>query len=195
MRSNDSHVDGERLRLHLLVLRCQAGDERAFAQLFDEFQAKTLGFLRGIVGDQDAAEDVQQEVWLSVYRNLSALANPEAFRTWLFRVTRHAALGWLRRMKRERELVVDTPVEELDVELLEGDGGTESFDAERLAEALGGLSPPHREVMLFRYTDELSYDEIAVVVGCTIGTVRSRLHYAKKSLEDALNARNIGESR
>ncbi|MEP6574093.1 MAG: sigma factor, partial [Gemmatimonadota bacterium] len=88
----------EDLRLYLLVLRCQAGDEQAFARLFAWFGPRTLVLLRGMVNDE--AEDVQQEVWLSVYRQLSTLSNPRAFRTWLFRTTRHRAIDCLRRQRR-----------------------------------------------------------------------------------------------
>ena len=89
----------ERLRLHLLVLRCQAGDEQAFTSLFNRFSSRTLAYLRGLVGDD--ADDVQQDVWLAVYRNLRTVANPGAFRTWLFQTTRHRALDLLRKRRRE----------------------------------------------------------------------------------------------
>jgi len=67
------------LRLCLLVLRCQAGDEQAFAQLFERSGPRTLAHLQGLIGRD--AEDVQQDVWLTVYRSLSTLAHPGAFRT------------------------------------------------------------------------------------------------------------------
>ena len=97
------------LALRLLVLRCQAGDDAAFANLMSAFEGRTLGYLRGIVGDD--AEDAQQEVWLAVYRHLRDLADPGAFRTWLFRTTRHRAIDFLRRRKREHELIDDVPVD------------------------------------------------------------------------------------
>src|SRR5204862_6005351 len=105
-------TDAEALRLHVLVMRCQAGDERAFRQLFDSFAPGTLGYLRGLVGD--AAEDVHQELWLSVYRGIASLANPRAIQTWLFRATRHRAIDYLRKVKRESELIVDVPMDSID---------------------------------------------------------------------------------
>jgi len=99
----------ENVRLHLLVLRCQAGDEQAFARLFDWFGQRTLAHLRSLIGDD--AEDVQQEVWLAVYRGISTLGNPAAFRTWLFRTTRrHRAIDFLRKRKREQELIEEATV-------------------------------------------------------------------------------------
>ena len=173
------------LRLHLTVLRCQSGDERAFATLMEQFGAKTLAYLSGIIGDD--AEDVQQEIWLSVYRRIRELANPSAFRTWLFRITRHRAIDALRRRTRERELLLDA-AEEI-VAVTETDAAPESFggiDAATLEAALARIPPPQREVLLLRYRDDLSYEEIAVVVGCPIGTVRTRLHHAKRKLNEQL---------
>ena len=92
----------EGLQLQLLVLRCQAGDEEAFAGLMRRFGHRTLAHLRALLGDD--ADDVQQEVWLTVYRDLRTLHNPRAFRTWLFRTTRHRAIDFRRARKREREL-------------------------------------------------------------------------------------------
>src|SRR3954462_3018134 len=101
------------LRLHLLVLRCQAGDEAAFAKLFGEFGDRTLRYLRGLLGD--AADDVQQEVWLVVYLGLSGLTNPRAFRTWLFQTTRHRAIDHLRKAKRENELMADAAPADVEI--------------------------------------------------------------------------------
>ena len=98
-------VEAETLSMHLLVLRCQAGDAQAFRRVMEQFSDKTLGYLRGLVGDD--AEDVHQDVWLLVYRSIGGLANPAAFRTWLFQTTRHRALDFLRRRKRYRELLDD----------------------------------------------------------------------------------------
>lgn len=171
------------LRLHLMVLRCQAGDEDAFVQLLDWFAERTLTYLEGLVGPD--AEDVHQEVWLSVYRGIRTLHNPRGFRTWLFRTTRHHAIDCLRRRKREQRLL-----ELAAVEVNESNAGTEEreivWDGTFLDAAMSELSPAHREVVLLRYRDDLSYADIAMVVGCPIGTVRTRLHHAKRKLYQLL---------
>lgn len=174
--------DADRLRLHLVVLRCQAGDESAFTRLFEEFGPATLAYARGLVGDD--ADDVHQESWLAVYRGIRQLHDPAAFRVWLFRTVRHRALNWLRRFRRERELLDDVPLEEVP-----GEGATDDrlrFDGPLVADAIAGLPPPQREALLLRYRDDLTYQQIAVVVGCPIGTVRARLHYAKRRLQQLL---------
>jgi RNA polymerase sigma-70 factor (ECF subfamily) len=169
------------LRLYLTVLRCQAGDERAFAELVDRFGARTLAYLRGLLGDD--GEDVQQEVWLAVYRGLRSLVDPRAFRTWLFRTTRHRAIDWLRARRRERELLDelagDAPRDEAPPA---DDDDAPTLDDADLARAMAALAPIHREVLLLRHRDDLSYAEIALVVGVSLGTVRSRLHHARLRL-------------
>ena len=187
--SEPKQVQRDTVSLHLVVLRCQAGDERAFAQLLATFGERTLRYLRGIVGDD--AEDVQQEVWLTVYRSISGLSNPGAFRTWLFQTTRHRALDYLRRRKRERELLEDVASEIVAADVTEDSTPLDSIDESSLDQVLMAIPPPQREVLLLRYRDDLSYTEIAVVVGCPLGTVRTRLHHAKRRLEELLTRGDI----
>jgi len=177
----DSPSDGrDALRLHLLVLRCQAGDERAFARLMDHFADKTLRYLGGLIGD--GAEDVNQEVWLTVYRRIATLTDPRRFRTWLYRTTRHRAIDHLRTQRRERDLFEDADaVDNLPAADVALDPASE---VPALEDLLHDLAPIHREVLLLRYRDELSYAEIALVAGCSVGTVRSRLHYATRQLRN-----------
>jgi len=173
---------GDELRLHLLVLRCQAGDEQAFARLMEGYGRRTLGYLTGLVGDD--AEDVQQEVWLSVYRGIRNLSNPGAFRTWLYSTTRHRAIDFLRRRKREREILAEDTGDAEYAEYAEEAEGAENLEA--LDAILAQLPTVQREAMLLRYRDEMSYAEIAVVVGCAAGTVRSRLHHAKRRVQELI---------
>ena len=112
--TDDRHRAGQRadtLRLEFTVLRCQAGDERAFAALFDQFSEKTLRYLRGLLGED--ADDAQQEVWLAVFKGIATLANPAAFRTWLFQTARHRAIDVLRSRRRERERFDDFALDDI----------------------------------------------------------------------------------
>lgn len=175
------------LRLHLMVLRSQAGDEQAFAQLFASFGERTLRHLRALVGEE--AEDAQQELWLAVYRGLGGLSDPGAFRTWLFQTTRHRAFDLLRRRKREQRLLELAASERtIDGEATD-DGLVPRPDVLELLETVEALSPIHREVLLLRYQNDLSYAEIALVAGCSIGTVKSRLHQAKARLRGTITRR------
>lgn len=178
-------VARDALRLKLLVLRCQTGDEAAFAALYREFAPRTLAYARGIVGDE--ADDVQQDTWLAVYRGLRSLHDPGAFLVWLLRTTRHRAFNHLRRYRRERELADDVPLDALPADEAEPPSSAfESIDAAAIDAAMAEMPPPQREVLLLRFRDDLSYAQIAQVTGVPIGTVRARLHYAKKRLHALL---------
>lgn len=176
-------TSGETIQVHLLVLRCQVGDERAFSTLYDLFNKKTRAYLQGMLGDD--ASDVQQDLWLSVYRGIRGIGNPHAFRSWLFRSTRRKAIDFLRSAKREREWLDDISIDELDAST-EDDSNYEDIDISSLDAAMAAIPPPQREVLLLRYRDELSYNEIALVLECPIGTVRARLHYAKRRIQKLL---------
>ena len=173
---------GDELRLHLLVLRCQAGDDRAFAELHSRFAGPSLRYLKGLV-DEDA-EDVHQDLWLTIYRRIRGLSNPRAFRTWLFQATRHRAIDALRRRKRERDLLQDVSLEAMADDAPEEPEQHPALDDPGLAGVIRELAPAQREVLLLRFQDDMSYAEIALVIGCSIGTVKSRLHHAKRRLSE-----------
>jgi RNA polymerase sigma-70 factor (ECF subfamily) len=147
------------------------------------FADKTLRYLRGLLGDD--ADDVQQDLWLTVYRELGGLANPGAFRTWLFRTTRHRAIDFLRKRRRERELFDDVDLETVDG-TMDDDASESWIDAATVGAALTSIPSLQREVLLLKYRHEMSYHEIALVVGCPIGTVRTRLFHAKRRLHELL---------
>lgn len=169
-------------QLALLVLRCQSGDEAAFAQLYQAFGPRTLGYLRGLVPGE--AEDLHQEVWVTIYRQLSGLADPRVFRTWLYRITRHKAIDRLRQLRRERSLFAEA---EAGVGVAGPEVAGEVDEKMMLDGRLERLSPAHREVVLLRFRDGLSYVEIAAVIGCAVGTVRSRLFTARQRLLEFLS--------
>jgi RNA polymerase sigma-70 factor (ECF subfamily) len=173
----------EQLYLRVLVLRAQAGDEAAFAELAGRYEGRLRYYLRKMLGNAHTAEDALQDVWLDVWRGLSRLAEPAAFTAWMYRIARDRACRVLRRLPRDR------PLDEADVP---DEATEESFsvaDAEAIHRALDELAPEHREVLVLRFLEEMSYEDIARVAGCQLGTVRSRLHYAKRALRRALEAR------
>jgi RNA polymerase sigma-70 factor (ECF subfamily) len=171
----------DRLYDGLLVVRCQAGDRAAFAELVARYQPRLLYFLRKMLGGSAAADDLHQEVWLEVFRGLARLNDPYAFAAWVYRVARRRALRELRKVRPPPRPLdgVDPPAR--------GDGDDfTADDARAVHAALDRLAAEHREVLLLRYVEGLSYDDIARVVGLPLGTVRSRIHYAKRALRGAL---------
>ena len=179
------------LRLRFLVLRSQAGDEDAFADLYGSFAERTYRYLTSVVGG--LAEDVNQELWLGIYRGLGALADPPAFEAWLFRAARFRAIDHLRRLRLEREFLRSQESSVVgDESLLDVD--VESLDAGDLERSLASLNPIHREVIVLRFWEDLRYDEIALIVGCSIGTIRSRLHHAMRHLRQLMTSSQIPSS-
>jgi RNA polymerase sigma-70 factor, ECF subfamily len=171
----------ERVYRSVLVVRCQAGDRAAFEELVALHQPRLRYFLARMIGDDHAADDLLQEVWFDVYRGVARLADPGAFATWLYQIARRRALGALRKRRQ--------PLASLDGIDLAEDEEEDDFsaeDAERVHAALGQLAAEHREVLLLRFIEEMTYEDIARVTGCQLGTVRSRIHYAKRALRRAM---------
>jgi RNA polymerase sigma-70 factor (ECF subfamily) len=165
----------------LLAVRAQAGDEAAFVELVERYSPRLRYFLRKVVGRPDV-EDQLQEVWLDVFRHLPRLADPQALRAWLYRIARDRAFGRLRKTRREESL---DEAEMIDPAAANGEPFTPE-DAARIHAALDRLPEDQREILVLRFLEEMSYEEIARVVGCQLGTVRSRLHYGKQALRRLL---------
>jgi RNA polymerase sigma-70 factor (ECF subfamily) len=172
----------DRLYERVLVLRCQAGDEAAFAELVGRYGRRLHYYLGKLLRDAGGAEDVLQEVWLAVYRGVPQLADPGAFAAWLYRVARDRAF---RELRRRRVRLRPLPEDELPAD--DADDPFTAADAEWVHAALDRLGPEHREVLLLRFMEEMSYEDIARVTGCPLGTVRSRLHHAKRALRGAID--------
>lgn len=170
----------------VLVLRCQAGDERAFRELVERYHHGLRCYVCQVVDDADDADDVLQNIWFAVFRNLRTLRSPRAFPVWLFRVARNEALRTIRVRPRPVELREEPPIPAGFVAA--GDDRHEDFLALRVGLRL--LRPAHREVLMLRFVEGMNYEQIGTVMGCSIGTVRSRLHYAKEALRRAIRDQN-----
>lgn len=176
----------EQIREQVDVIRAQLGDDHAFIRLAERYHARVLHYVRRIVGDRGTADDVAQETWVAAYRGLRRLNEPERLKAWLFGIARNTALNALRREDRSRldyvedEVLEAVPDEEDDALDLRAE------QPAQVQRAPDEISPAHAEVLILRYVEALSYEEIAQIVGCKVGTVRSRLHYAKRALREAM---------
>ncbi|HEV3163099.1 MAG TPA: sigma-70 family RNA polymerase sigma factor [Isosphaeraceae bacterium] len=168
-----------------LVTRCQVGDRQAFEALFLRYN-RPLGYYLRRMLNRDEVGDVQQEVWLTVIRGIARLRRPEAFVVWFYQVARSKALNRL--VARRESLSLDgedLPTDEME----DSEDRFSASDSARIHEAIATLNPAHRDVLLLRFMEDLSYEQIAAVVQCSTGTVRSRLHYAKRALLQELEKR------
>lgn len=169
----------------VLLLRCQAGDPAAFAELVGRRQGRLAGYLRALLGSEAAAADALQDVWPAAWRGLPRLRLAEALVPWLLRVARDRAFRELRRRG------LPTVVADESLAAPEADGFTDD-DADAVRAAVGRLPPAQRDVLLLRYVEGLNYDAIAAVTGVPVGTVRSRLFHAKRAAREILESGEDG---
>ncbi|MDP9172571.1 MAG: sigma-70 family RNA polymerase sigma factor [Planctomycetota bacterium] len=165
----------DRLNRRLLVIRCQVGDAAAFEELVGFFQPRLRGFLFKMVRGRQSVNDLAQDVWMDVFRDLGTLSNPEAFVPWFYRIARNRAFRALRRRPIMTEPIEPDALADETIDFTAEEAGA-------VHAALDELIPEHREVLLLRFMEEMSYEEIAGVVGCAVGTVRSRIHNGKVAL-------------
>lgn len=168
--------DNRRMADTVLVLRCQMGDERAFERLVAQYGDKIRYFVRRLIGHESDEDDILPSTWLAVWTQLPKLRNPEAFRTWLYRIARNIALQRVRRRTAEVPMEDGLPAQAREEETFS------PVESAAVHAALDGISPAHREVLALRFLEGLPYEEIAAVIGCSVGTVRSRIYYGKRSL-------------
>lgn len=170
--------------LESIVHRCKTGERAAFEELFEIYQPRLKYYIRR-VGDCAHAEDTLQDVWVTVIKKIKKLKDARCFNVWLYRIARNKVYDRFRKKDR----FVSLPEEELAVS-----GGDEPVfdaeDAERLHHALNELKPYHREVLTLCFIERMDYQSIADVVNCNIGTVRSRIYYAKQYLRKEMDKQN-----
>jgi RNA polymerase sigma-70 factor (ECF subfamily) len=172
----------DRVGFEWLALRCQTGDPEAFADLIAVMERPLLYYATSLTGNQDAALDVLQDVWLKVVRGIRRLKDPGSLKPWLYAITHGVAVDRVRRdYKRDK-----AEQAELDESLGIEEPFFEEEDATAIHDALSRLSVKHREVLVLHFLQDLSILEIANVAGCSEGTVKSRLHYAKRQMKQIL---------
>ena len=173
-------------RLEKIVRRCQDGERAAFEELFELYQPRLKYYLRRLDSGDANINDTLQDIWLTVFKKIHKLKDVRSFAVWLYRIARNKVYDGFRRKDRLLRLPED---DELPVS-----GSAEPvFDAndtEKLHMALNELKPHHREVLTLCFIEQMSYQSIAYVVGCSIGTVRSRIFYAKQSLREEMESQN-----
>ena len=171
-----------------LIRRAGQGDQEAFRQLVETYQAPAYRLaLRMCGGDAALAEDAAQEAFLAAWRGLPRFRGDSRFSTWLYRLTTNAAIDWLRREKRHRGMDDVTELELPDDGPGPQDQAEQAETQQTVRRALGQLSEEHRQVLLLRYMQEMDYGEIAVALGISEGTVKSRINRAKARLKELLS--------
>lgn len=180
---------------HRLVVKAQKGDLQAFEALVQMYQLKIYNLALHLSGNPSDAQDVAQEAFIRAYRSLGSFRNESDFGTWLHRITVNC---WHNHRKKNQKVVtfsIDEPVESdhgavmkeiaaADADPLEA--AEERELREEIYTALKNLSPDHRTALVLRELQGYTYEEIAGILNCSLGTVKSRINRARANMRDLL---------
>jgi len=172
-----------------LVARVQAGDLKAFEVLYHRYKGPIYRTALAITRQHEAAEEILQECFLRAYENIGKVDNRAPFPAWLHRIAVNLGYNWL--AKRRFTLM---PLDEMVGQLMSGPGVSPERAMERgelqqiIQEAIDSLEFKHRVVIILFYLQGFSLSDIAYILDCPVGTVKSRLHYAREKLRRTLEA-------
>lgn len=178
-----------------VVKQVQAGDVAAFDQLIIKYRERVFGVVYNLTANREDASDLTQDAFIKAFQSINRFQGTCSFFTWLYRIAVNTTLSHLRKNRLRSFFSLESLQEEkVNTQILEQLTDKKGADRdtylqelkEKLNEALQKLSIPHRTVITLFEIDGLSHAEIAEVMGCSEGTVRSRLHYAKQFLQGEL---------
>lgn len=179
----------------VLVVRVQSGDKQAFNLLVLKYQRKLMRLVSRLVRDQAEAEDVVQETFIRAYRSLPQFRGESAFYTWLYRIGINMAKNYLMTQGRRTPTPIDATSDEAETfdeasQLRDINTPESMFASKQIAEAVNlavdALSEELSTAITLREIEGLSYEEIAEVMECPIGTVRSRIFRAREAIAEKL---------
>src|SRR5580765_2643963 len=168
-----------------------AGEERAFTELVERYQTRLLNFVNRTIGDRERAEDLVQEVFIRVFRHLHRFDQTKKFSTWIYTIASNLAKNELRNRSRNPLVLFQTikknweadhrPLQFEDTTARPDDLYRQRFLKDAVDQCVQRLPEHHREVFVLRELEGKSYQEIAEITGCNLGTVKSRLNRARNS--------------
>jgi RNA polymerase sigma-70 factor (ECF subfamily) len=180
-----------------LVKRCQAGETEAFDELVTRYRTRIFAMIYNMVHNEQDAWDLAQDSFVKAWKSINRFRGRSSFYTWIYRIVMNVTIDWLRKKQ-----VKGAGVEFDDaIQLLEVNPASKTLPKAdplpyermertevraRIDNAITQLSPEHRAVILMKETEGMQYHEIAEALGCSIGTVMSRLFYARKKLQNLL---------
>ena len=178
-----------------LVERCQAGELEAYEALVRRYRQRVYSLAYGMLRNEQDATDLSQETFVQAWQANLGFKKNASFYTWLYRITTNLCIDFVRKRDRRPTVPFEETVDpdsDADVEVAPSSQRLPDEEVrrkelrEQIDAALQELSPEHRAVIQLREYEGMDYAEIAKAVGCQIGTVMSRLHYARKHLQKLL---------
>jgi RNA polymerase sigma-70 factor (ECF subfamily) len=177
-----------------LIRASIGGDEQAFRELMERYKNRAYHVAVGITGDPDDALDVVQDAFVKAYYSLKDFRFGANFYTWFYRLLVNQAIDRWRKASRSQTVPLDekwlseevSPPESVVYPRTPEDLARNRQLSEAIARAIAELPEYHRAVIVLREVDGLAYEEIAGALHCSVGTVMSRLHYARAKLKEAL---------
>ena len=161
------------------------GDVNAFETLVKEYEKNVYNLALRMTGNSEDAADMSQEAFIKAYNSLSSFRGDSKFSVWLYRIVSNVCLDYLR--SRTRKPTVSLSTEEVELDIADESQSPEllldrSLTRDAVRRGLAALPPDHREILLLREIQGLSYEEIAAALGLEAGTVKSRIFRARKKL-------------
>ena len=175
-----------------MVKRIQNGDVAAYDNLVKKYRNPLFSMIYNMTGNSEDASDITQEVFIKAFQSIKQFQGKSSFFTWLYRIGTNTSINFIKKSKRQRfvsyESIDETLVGSEILEFLTSKNRTEkriliTEIQEKLNDALQKLSPKHRIVVILHEVEGMNHKDIAEIVKTSEGTVRSRLHYAKKELQ------------
>ena len=171
-----------------IIARARRGDADAFEQLVVAYRDQVFRLALRMCGNEADADEVAQEAFLSAWKALPNFRGDSRFSTWLYQLTSHAAIDLMRREKRQIAAEDITEVSAPDPAPGPQQQAEQSETRQAVRDAMAQLSPEYRQIVVLRFLEDLSYEEIGAALELSPGTVRSRLARARKELREELLA-------
>lgn len=178
-----------------LVLKSQQGDANAFGELVERYHGKIYGLTYNMTSNREDAEDLTQEVFVKAFEALPRFKGNSSFYTWLYRIAVNKTINYRKKRNRKRSLSLDQFDQEIKLDDVYHDLVAKGSPLrnislkelqEKLNAALQNLSEKHRTVLVMHDMQGIPHEEIAKVVKASVGTVRSRLFYARRQMQAEL---------
>ncbi len=166
---------------YVLVQRIAAADDLALGELYRRYSVSVYNYLLRLVREAPQAEDLLQDVFIAIWRGAGRYRRGARVKTWIFRIAHHQAVSWLRQ-HREMDSLFDVHLQQKPAAYDLENIVQEQLESQHIQQALDQLSPKHRAVLELAFVQELSYAEIAEVISCPVGTVKSRIYNALQTL-------------